>query len=383
MPPIDISEIKQDSGKEKRTSPIADKLVEVLSTDISLGRKEFSDKKKLNFYSDLRMLMYSGVDIRTAFEIVTGNFNKKKDREKLDQIKENIVQGHSLSESFNQSKGFSAYEVFSVKIGEETGRLNDVLGELSGYFKKKIEQKRKIISAFSYPVIVMLTAVGAIVFMMYFIVPMFEEIFKRFDSELPGITKMIINISHGFSRYFLVFCIVIAALAAMRWLNRGSQVYKKFSSLLLMKVPVFGELVRKINMARFCMGMELLLSSKTPILNAIGLMKQMITYYPIQSTLETISLELLQGRQLYQGMEQFRVFDNRMTSLVKVAEEVNKLDMIFAQLKDQYNSEVDYLTGNINSIMEPVLIIFIGLFVGIILVSMYLPMFQLGTTIQF
>jgi len=129
--------------------------------------------------------------------------------------------------------------------------------------------------------------------------------------------------------------------------------------------------------------MELLLTSKTPILNAIQLMQKMIPYYPIESSMSIIEKDLLHGIPLNVSMSHFRIFDKRMISLVKVAEEVNQLDKIFGQLKDQYNSEVEYLAGNINSVMEPLLIIFIGIFVGLILVSMYLPMFQMSTGITF
>jgi len=384
MPGIEIKKVlpKEKPAKAKDQG-IVNGLSEVLSKDISLFGSKFNNKKKLNFYTDLQVLLSSGIDIKTAFDLILDNFKKKEDRKIVEQIKTNINNGDSMSESLSKTGMFSMYAVFSIKIGEETGKLNEVLLELCSYFSRKIDQKRKIISAFSYPAIVLLTAFGAIFFMMQYIVPMFEDVFKRFGSDLPALTQFIINISHSFSKYSIYVFLIILLIVLLVYVNRNNQYYRKYSTALLLKIPVFGTLVRKINVSRFCLGMELLLSSKTPILNAVQLMQKMVTFYPIQSSMLIIENDLLNGIPLNVSMSKFSIYDKRMTSLVKVAEEVNQLDKIFGQLKDQSNNEVEYLTGNINSIMEPLLIIFIGLFVGLILISMYLPMFQLSTGVTF
>jgi type IV pilus assembly protein PilC len=383
MPGIDISNAIQKPKSTRKDHRITQKIFKALSSEIILFKRELSNKKKLNFYSDLQVLLSSGIDIKTAFELILDNFNKIDDKRIFTQIKDDIINGVSISEAFGKSGKFSMYEIFSIKIGEETGKLNIVLKELSGYFTKKIEQKRKIVSAFSYPAIVLLTAIGAVFFMMRFIVPMFEDVFKRFGNELPALTKTIINISHGFSNYLLGFILIFAFVSTFIYFHRKNETYRKYSTAFILKLPVFGELIRKINISRFCLGMELLLTSKTPILNSIQLMQKMIPFYPIESSMRTIENDLLHGVPLNVSMGHFNIYDKRMISLIKVAEEVNQLDIIFSKLKDQYNADVEYLAGNINSIMEPLLIIFIGIFVGLILVSMYLPMFQMSTGITY
>jgi type IV pilus assembly protein PilC len=383
MAGIEFTKEKKTNKSFNKDNGVFLKLTKVLNNEIVLFNKEFSNKIKLNLYKDLQMLLSSGIDIKTSFELILDNFNKIEDKKILEQIKSDIVNGNSISVSFAKSGKFSMYEIFSIKIGEETGKLNIVLKELSTYFAKKIDQKRKILSAFSYPAIVMLTAIGAIFFMMHFIVPMFEEVFKRFGNKLPPITQFIINVSHNFSRYLVFFILFMIVVVIIIYINRKNEHYRKYSTSLILRIPVFGELIRKINISRFCLAMELLLTSKTPILNAIQLIQKMLPFYPIESSLIIIEMDLLHGIPLNKTMGQFSIFDKRMISMIKVAEEVNQLDKIFGQLKDQYNSEVEYLADNINSVMEPMLIIFIGIFVGFILVSMYLPMFQLSSGMAF
>lgn len=385
MAGLDLSKI--DKTKKKRKTANAKEqqgsILDVLNKDISLTGSQFNNKKKQTLYNDLAVLLSSGIDITTAFELVADNFKKKKDVEIINRIKDNIVQGMSFSDALSKEKGFSEYEYFSIRIGEETGKIIDVLNDLGAYYEKKIEQRRQIISAFSYPIIVLFTAFGAIFFMLKFIVPMFEDVFKRFGNELPGVTKFIIRLSHGFSDWFFPFVLALIALAIFIYVFRKKTWYRKYASAIMLRMPIFGIIIRKVNMAKFCQSMELLLLSKTPILNAIQLVRQMIGFYPLESSLEQIEQEIIKGKPLHQCLKKYKIYDKRMLSLVKVAEEVNQLDVIYGKLKDQYNKEIEHQTSVISSVMEPIMIIFIGVFVGAILISMYLPMFQLSTSFEF
>lgn len=327
-------------------------------------------------------MLSSGIDIKTSLDIVSSDAMKKDERKLFETIRKDIVEGAGLSDAMMKSGRFSSYETFSVKIGEESGQLNEVVKNLCDYYSKKIEQKRKIVNAFSYPVIVMSTAIAAVAFMLKYIVPMFEDVFKRFNNkELPGITQFIINLSAFFSAHFITGVVFLFAMIILFFSVRKKDWYRNYASRIAMKVPVFGEVMRKIYLGRFCMSMELLMRARVPLINAIRLLKKMIGFYPIELSLEKIDEDLLNGKALHESMAGFSVYDKRMISLIKVAEEVNRLDEVFGKLKKQYNDDVDYRTNTIGSVLEPFIIIFIGLFVGIVLVAMYLPMFQLSTTI--
>lgn len=344
------------------------------------GFGSFSNKKKQIFYNDLSVLLSSGINLVSALNLVTNGFKNEKDKKQIKSFIIDLTNGKSFYEILKSTNKFSPYEYYSIKIGEETGKLKEILTELSSYINGRIQQKRKVVSAFSYPFIILLTAIIAIAFMLNFIVPMFEEIFKRFDKELPFLTKMVIKISQNFSTYSLFIVLVTVLMFTINFALKKNDRYQYITSSLLLKIPIFGILINKVILARFCLTMELLLSAKTPLVESIRLSKNMIGLYVFKSALSKIEHDIYEGVSLHDSMQQFKIFDIRMLALIKVAEEVNKMEEIFKQLKEQFNNDIEYQTSIISSIMEPMLIVFIGLFVGMILVSMYLPIFKISTS---
>jgi type IV pilus assembly protein PilC len=340
----------------------------------------FSNKKKQVFYNDLSVLLSSGINLVSALNLVSNGFKNEKDKKQIRSFVDQLTNGDSFYEILKNTGKFSPYEYFSVKIGEETGKLKEILTELSAYIDGRIQQKRKVVGAFSYPFVILLTAIVAIAFMLNFIVPMFEEIFQRFDKELPFLTKLVIKLSQNFSLYTGIFIIIILVFVTINLLLKKNEKYQLLTSKALLKIPIFGVLINKVTLARFCLTMELLLSAKTPLVESINLSKNMIGLYVFRDALSKIEKDIYAGVSLHDAMQKFKIFDIRMLALIKVAEEVNKMEDIFKQLKEQFNNDIEYQTGIISSIMEPMLIVFIGLFVGMILVSMYLPIFQISTS---
>lgn len=350
----------------------------ILDKEIKFGSKKLSDKKKENFYGELSMLLGSGIDIRTAFTIILEQQKKGKDRELFERMVKGIVEGRSLSESIETEKSFSKYEIFSLKIGEETGKLVRVLEDLAQYYTEKVKQRRKLISAFSYPAMVMATAILVIIFMLNFIVPMFEGIFSRFNQDLPMLTRWVVNISKGFNNHsgLLLFVAVVLVFAVL--FIRKKTFYKRFSSMLMLKIPIIGEMLKAVYLGRFCQSMALLTGSGVPLLRAVRLTQQMISFYPLQKALSEIENDILHGEMLYKSMEKFPLFEGRLVALTKLGEEVNQLEKIYSQLHKQYVEELSHKTSVLNNTLEPLLIIVIGGMVAIILIAMYLPMFKLG-----
>jgi type IV pilus assembly protein PilC len=353
-----------------------------LSKLITLFGKELSDKKKERFYSDLSILLSAGVDIKSALELIEEEQTKEADKKIFAAIKNKVISGGSISDAVDSTKKFSAYEYYSLKIGEESGRLTEVLEELSNYFSRRIQQKRQVVNALSYPCIVLVVAFGAIFFMLKFVVPMFSEVFKRFKGELPYLTKMVIHASVVFSDYFFLFFLILISASIFLFSQRKKTWFRKFFSSLLLKTPFIGDLITKIYLARFCQSMNLLISSKTPLVSAIDLVMKMVGFYPLEYSLEIVKEDILRGISLYQSLAKFKIYNKRMVSLIKVAEEVNELDMIFKKLAKQYTDEVEHKTGLIGSMIEPLMIIFLGILVAVILIAMYLPLFQLSTNIR-
>jgi type IV pilus assembly protein PilC len=215
--------------------------------------------------------------------------------------------------------------------------------------------------------------------MLNFIVPMFSDIFKRFGNNLPWITQKIVNLSNtlrGNVWWILLFLVVAIVFTYMQ---RKQNWFREYSSKIVLKLPIVGMLIQKIYLARFANALALLISARIPILRAIQLVKQMINFYPIEVSLKKIEEDVLQGNPLNTAMQCFSVYPAKMISLIKVGEEVNKLDEFFAQISEQYTQEVEHQSSVISSLLEPIILLVLGAIVGVILISMYLPLFQMSS----
>lgn len=380
-----MSQIDISSYRRKKKNPIPQKerkefdLMALLQKDIQLGSIQLSDRKKEEFYLELSMLLLSGVDLKTAFELVLIDQQRKKEGRIFQEIKDDILQGDALSEALRKQKGrFSDYEYYSIQIGEETGRIGEVLKELALYYKNKIAQRRKIISALTYPILVLCTSLGAVFFMLKFVVPMFTDVFIRFGGELPWITAFILKVSNFMDQFFWWGVLLLCSIVAFIYVNRQKNWWRRWSSAVLLRIPVAGDLVRKIHLARFANTMRLLVSTDTPLLQAIQLVRQMSDFYPIQQSLLATEDLILHGESLHHSLGRFSFYPGKIVQLVKVGEEVNRLDFFFEQIANQLTDEVEYKTSTISNMLEPLIIIFLGLVVGLILIAMYLPMFQMS-----
>lgn len=379
MEGIDIRTFKGKAVKQENTASSRG-ILDFLNKDIRLFGRGLPDKKKEAFYHELGILLNAGVDIKSALELITSEQKKAGDKALFGKTKDFILQGGTLSEALKDSGSFSAYEYYSLQIGEETGKIAVVLEDLATYYRKKVKQRRQIISAVSYPLIVLCTSLGAIFFMMNFIVPMFADIFKRFGGDLPFLTRLIVSASNTFREYFFLFFLLMLAIIFMAYLQRKKDWFRKGTAELLIKMPLVGEMVRKIHLARFCHSMALLIGARVPILRAINLTRQMISFYPIQDSLGKMEADISAGAPFYQTLARFPVYDRKMISLIKVGEEVNQLEVFFDKVASQYADDVEHTSSLLSSLMEPFIIIFLGVFVGVILIAMYLPLFQLGSS---
>lgn len=353
-------------------------ILAMLNQDISFSTS-YPDKKKEQFYSEISLLLSAGTDIKTALELIVDETEKEKDRRLLEGIKNDIINGLSFSEALQKTGKFTDYEFYSIKVGEESSRVDVVLSDLATYFKRKIDQKRKLSSALSYPIVLLATALGMVVFLLKFLVPMFQDIFKSFNKELPGITQFVIDASETIGDYFIMILFLIIGTIAFVYLNRKKVWFRSITANLILKTPVLGDIARKIYLTRFCHSMNLLISTRNPLLNSIQLVRKMIDYHPIQIALEQVEIDIMNGKLLNESMKQFSIFPKKMTSLIKVAEEVNKLDAIFQSLDEQYSKQLEYQSEMFGKLLEPFIIIFISVIVGFIVIAMYIPMIEINT----
>ncbi len=376
---IDLNKI---SSAKKAPTTKNGGVMSFLNKDISLGSKQLNDKKKEGFYNELTLLLDAGVDIKSSLELIESEQVKKQDKELFAEIRRQVISGKGMSEAMKNSGKFSDYEYYSVKIGEESGQLLQVLQQLRLYFEKRIKQRRQIVGALTYPLIVIGVAFGAVAFMISFVVPAFADIFKRFKADLPAVTKFILSLSESFPLYFGAFLLVVLAAVVFYKMNRAKVWMRKSLSSFALKIPVIGNLIQLTYLSRFAQSMSLLIAAKVPLIEAMSLVQKMINYYPIEISLGEMEHEIMKGKSLSESMSKYKIYPKKMIYLIKVAEEVNQMDKIFSQLSQQYSDEVEHKSGLISTVIEPILIVFLGFMVAFILVAMYLPMFSLTNVLN-
>ena len=352
-------------------------LAELLSKDIQLG-KRFTNKKKQALYNDLFLLLNAGLDIKRVLELVVEEQVNEKEKAILTKVYDNVLNGESLSKALGRNKDFSEYEIYSIKIGEEAGKLSQVLSHLRVHFKKKIEQKRLITSALSYPVIVLGIAIGAVAFMIGFVVPKFAATYKSFDAELPAITQYLIDFSDNFGLISIYFISIVLLIVITTSFSNNKIWFKKFKAKFLLSIPFIGEIIKLSKLTQFCQSMELLTSARTPLIDSIDLTGRMLDFYPIQFALQDAKADILNGMPLSKSLGKHGFFPSRMNYLLGVGEEVNKLEEIFNQLGELYGNELEHKSKVIGTVLEPVLLMFIAVLVGFVVIALYMPMFSLS-----
>lgn len=342
--------------------------------------RTFGDRKKEKLFSELSLLLNSGVELKKAIEILIHEQHNENDIKIYTSVLNDVIHGMLLSDALRRTTFFNNYELYSLKIGEETGTTHEVLQDFANYYQKRIKQKKQIIGALLYPTLVIIVAVLAVIFMMYYLVPMFSDIFQRFGKELPPITQYVINTSNWLKQNLVYFFILILFLTILYYIFKENTLFRRIIANIALKTPIFKQIIHLRNQLKMCQSLDLLLRTKTPLDKALYLLIDIMSFLPYRDALVEIQKGLLHGKSFHEGLAEFPYFPKRMIELIKIGEEYNQMELVFSQLSKQYSEEMERKISNLNSLLEPMLIVIVGGFVGIILVSMYLPMFQMGTS---
>ena len=373
--------IKIEQVKRKEKEEFGSSIETILKRDINLFGKSFSHKKKEQFYAELGVLLKSGINLKQALDLITESQTKEKDRLLSSKLNNAITGGMAFAEALKNDTNFSVYECKAIQIGEQTGQLDFVMEDLASYYRKKNEQRREIISSLTYPIIVLFTAFMVVFFMLKYVVPMFEDIFKQNNVELPFLTKVVVKTSLFIELYGIEILISIGILAILLKIVYAKIWFKRYTGNFSLRLPIIGSYTRKIYLTRFTHTMMLLTNSKIPVINALGMVREMLGFYPLKDSLKEIEAEILKGERMSDSFKKHSIFDKKIIALLRVAEEANQTEYVFQKLYDQYSKEVEYQAKNITNVLNPLLTLLVGFIVGIILIAMYLPMFRLSSVI--
>ncbi|MDR2293308.1 MAG: type II secretion system F family protein [Prevotellaceae bacterium] len=344
-----------------------------------LSEHPVKDTKKEILFSELNSLLSSGLDFSRSFELLISSENDRKTKIILQELYNRVISGYSLWQAVENCGKFSKLDSGVIRIGEQTGRLNDAFSFLTDYYHKKTHQRRLILSAIRYPLIILATAVTVVIFMMSFIVPMFEQVYVRLGGELPALTKWIISVSKSFPDYIAILILVMAGIAIPLYIYKDTKKVRSATATVLLKIPVLGPIMKRNTQAHFCKLLYLLISSGVPLLYSIQMLADIITFYPYQSSFKSIADALQHGEMFTANLEKYdKLYDKKLTTLLRVGEETNRLPHMLNMQAEELTKNLEYSLKKSGDILEPILIIFVGALVAIILVSMYLPMFKLG-----
>lgn len=376
---IDLKNIETSDNIKSGKGTAVNDSVPFWKKEISL-KKSFPNKRKADMYAEFAIMIENGVDILTSVDLLYKEEKKAQEKQFFLMAKERLIMGDSFSTIVKDK--FSSYEYYSIKMGEESGRLAEVFGILAEFYDRKVKQSRQLIGAITYPIIVLLTAVLAVWFMLSFIVPLFSDVFTRFGSELPALTEMLMDMSEFMNQYSSVIFFTILGVIIVLYRLRKRTFMRRLSGGLVMRIPLLRNMFTRIYVDRLFQALSLLVKANVPLVRAIELSGKMIGFYPLEKIMERIHKGLMVGENLYVLMEREKFFDSKLTVLIKVGEEVNQLGNMFDKLHKQLSEEVEHKASQMGSIVEPMLIIIVGGLVGTILIAMYLPMFQLGGSIM-
>jgi type IV pilus assembly protein PilC len=298
---------------------------------------------------------------------------------------ESVEGGSTFSEGLAQHpKIFNKLYVNMVRAGEAGGVLDVTLVRLADFQEKAQKIKNKVISAMVYPVVVMFVAVGILVFLLTFIIPKFQEIFRDLleGKELPALTQFVMACSNAVKNHYLVvLAFLVALVIAVKVIGKTKKGDYLLDKLKL-NAPLFGQLIRKVGIARFSRTLGTLVSSGVPILQALNIVKETAGNAVIAEAITTIHDSVKEGERITQPLEASKVFPPMVVGMVDVGEETGALPEMLMKVADVYEDEVDNAVGALTSLLEPIMIVFLAVVVGTIVIAMFMPLISVITTLS-
>jgi type IV pilus assembly protein PilC len=345
--------------------------------------KKVTDKDITLFTRQLATMMKAGVPLLQSFDIVgKGHSNPSVSKLVMD-LRADIETGTSLNQAFRKFPlYFDPLFCNLVGAGEQAGILEDLLTRLAIYKEKTMAMKAKIKSALTYPVSILAVAFIVTAVIMIWVVPAFKEVFKSFGADLPAPTLFVMAISEYFVQYWwLIFGSLFGSLYFFFQAWRRSPKVQRFMDVTLLKLPVFGEVIRKATIARWTRTLATMFAAGVPLvesLDSVGGASGNIVY--LEAT-RRIQNEVSTGTSLTVAMQNADVFPNMVTQMVAIGEESGSLDAMLGKVADFFEDEVDEAVASLSSLMEPMIMVILGVLIGGLVVAMYLPIFKLGSVV--
>lgn len=344
------------------------------------GNKKITEKDIVVFTRQFSTMFSAGIPIVQGLEIMAKQSDCPALGAIIGVIKSDVESGSTLADAMKKHpKVFDALFVNLVAAGEAGGILDGVLLRLANYIEKSMKLKKKVKGAMIYPIIILSVAVLVIAIIMIFVIPVFSKIFGEMGIPLPGPTKLVIGLSNflcGVGGLLILGVLVVAFIALKKY--RATVSGRKKTDQLLLKAPVFGDLLRKVAVARFTRTLGTLISSGVPIMDALDICSKTAGNVIIEESVSLVRSDVSSGKTLQEPLSQSDIWPPMAVQMIGIGEQTGALDNMLVKVADFYDDEVDDAVNNMTSMLEPLLMIFLGTTVGFIVVALYMPIFKIG-----
>jgi type IV pilus assembly protein PilC len=363
--------------RREQISPVS--ITEKKSSGFSFRRKKkVTPTEVAVFTRQLSIMLDAGLPLIQALDAIAQEHPNKEFKSTLEAIRSDVESGSTLSAAMaRHPRIFDALFTNMIAAGETGGILDTILQRLSSFIEKIVKIKKAVKSAMIYPSTILAIAVGVVTIILWKVVPVFSTLFEGFNVDLPLPTRIVIAVSGIIERYMIFFLIFVGicafGLKSYYKTDKGRHVVDG----ALLKLPVLGDVLRKIGVSRFTRTLATLLTSGVPILEGLNITAKTSGNAILEDTIYKLRQRIEEGGNMADPMRQSGFFPPMVTQMVSVGESTGELDTMLVKVADYYEEEVDLVVANLLTILEPFLMAFLGVVVGGIVISMYLPLFKL------
>ena len=335
------------------------------------------------FTRQLATMMKAGLPLMQAFEIVARGHSNPSMTEMLMQVRSDVEQGSALGKSFSKyPKDFDRFYCNLVSAGESGGVLENLLDKLAVYKEKTQAIKKKVKTALTYPIAIIVVAIALIFIMMMFVLPAFKEVYANMGAELPSLTQLVMNLSDLFVDYgWIMIILLIVSAFGLYKLHEKSPTFQKRIDALILRLPVFGTIVRKATIARWARTTSTLFAAGVPLVEVLDSVAGASGNILYEEATQDIRAKVTQGLSLTSSMQSTDMFPNMVIQMAAIGEESGSLDDMLNKAAEFYEDEVDNSVSRLSALMEPIIMVVLGSLIGILLIAMYLPLFNLGNVV--
>jgi type IV pilus assembly protein PilC len=381
---IEASDRSAAVGELRRRAILVTKIAEKSAPRVTFkfGGK-VSDKEMAIFTRQFSTMIDAGLPLVQCLNILAEQSDSKTLRSVTGQVARNVEAGSTLADALRRHpRTFDDLFTNLVEVGEAGGILDVVLQRLSAYIEKAAALKRKVKAAMVYPSAIIGVAIMVVIFMLTFVIPTFAQMFKDLGADLPLPTKVVLWLSTFVRTYILlIIAAMVGCVLALRSYYRTEGGRATIDALML-KLPIFGTLIRKVAVARFTRTLGTLVQSGVPILDGLRITARTAGNKVVEKAVLQCRAAVTEGKTLAEPLRVSGVFPPMVTQMISVGEQTGALDAMLSKIADFYDDEVDTAVSTLTSLLEPIMIVFLGVVVGGLVVAMYLPIFKLVTLVK-